>query len=515
MRPNAPVTRGEVAALLCQVFDIPTAGLTAYQPQFLTSSTLGAAQVLSLEELRANGVLIWQIQQALTGFGLYDPNQGQPGRYTAALSEALTRFCRAVNLNTMSTLQFGPSFFTALRDTESLSLRLDVAGDRQAIYLDFLRQEAGYDAMKLAILDAGVATSPYAQEINAFAQRLKRPLGINPELGKVATFQPYPAVGKRPWVNDTALTWLHPDIQQACLCIGRPGKTWESAWLGRAANRPVECWSATKILPILYVVNQANRHNPMRSVDQVYVRDRDRSKQADLMAIAQDIVSYDSKIGSSNALAHALKLFASEADLDAWLKGLTGTTDLSFRGRYGEPPAFIQPDLLDAATQQVMLTAQTTAHGGSNTVSVYDLTRVITMVGWHMQLDPTMRLPSAQWHSLAPTIASFGVDSARYVDAAIAKLGLQDYLKDVVILSKLGFGRSSIRDRTELVYTALVQFQTQSAGGNRPDRPYSLGFTLLAAKDLQDPNQEARALDARMATAVTEILRQLLLRTGW
>jgi hypothetical protein len=80
-----------------------------------------------------------------------------------------------------------------------------------------------------------------------------------------------------------------------------------------------------------------------------------------------------------------------------------------------------------------------------------------------------------------------------------------------VIISKLGFGRSSIRDRTELVYTALLQFVDQRPRTeNKPAVLRTVAMTLISAKDLNDANQEAIELDARMAAEVTEILRRLM-----
>jgi hypothetical protein len=84
-------------------------------------------------------------------------------------------------------------------------------------------------------------------------------------------------------------------------------------------------------------------------------------------------------------------------------------------------------------------------------------------------------------------------------------------LRSVVILSKLGFGRSGSRNRTELVYSALLQFVDKRAwAGGKPAVLTSVAMTLLAAKGVGDADREARELDARMAAEVTEILRRLL-----
>ena len=75
----------------------------------------------------------------------------------------------------------------------------------------------------------------------------------------------------------------------------------------------------------------------------------------------------------------------------------------------------------------------------------------------------------------------------------------------------MGFGRSSIRDRTELVYTALLQFvDKRPRTENKPAILRTVAMTLISAKDLNDANQEATELDARMAAEITEILRRLM-----
>jgi hypothetical protein len=94
---------------------------------------------------------------------------------------------------------------------------------------------------------------------------------------------------------------------------------------------------------------------------------------------------------------------------------------------------------------------------------------------------------------------------------ALERLNLHGVIGSVVILSKMGFGRSDTRDRTELVYSALIQFNDRR--GWREGQPAvhtTLAMTLLAACGGGDPDQEARQVDARMAAEVTEILRRVM-----
>jgi hypothetical protein len=76
----------------------------------------------------------------------------------------------------------------------------------------------------------------------------------------------------------------------------------------------------------------------------------------------------------------------------------------------------------------------------------------------------------------------------------------------------MGFGYSDQRKRTELTYTACVQFIDRLAKSHDLPVPKlrSVNMTLRAAIDLQDPVREALEIDARMAATVTEILRRIV-----
>jgi hypothetical protein len=105
-----------------------------------------------------------------------------------------------------------------------------------------------------------------------------------------------------------------------------------------------------------------------------------------------------------------------------------------------------------------------------------------------------------------------GCDTARYADVALSALGLQYFISNPVVISKMGFGYSDERKRTELTYTACIQFVDQLA--KSPDHPSpkqrSVNMTLRAALDLKNPKQESLEIDARMAATVTEILRRIV-----
>ena len=105
-----------------------------------------------------------------------------------------------------------------------------------------------------------------------------------------------------------------------------------------------------------------------------------------------------------------------------------------------------------------------------------------------------------------------GQDTARYVDAAIAALGLQYFIGDPVVISKMGFGYSDQRKCTELTYTACIQFVDRLAQTHDQPLPKlrSVNMTLRAVLDLKNPDREALEIDVIMAATVAEILRRIV-----
>jgi len=385
--------------------------------------------------------------------------------------------------------------------------------DYETLFQTYFSQEAGYNADRLAFLDRGIVHSPYQSDIPAYPDRLlpgARPVAIAP----IGTDQwpPYPDRGQPPDIHENTLSFLHPDIQHACLCVGTwHAQTLHTQWWGRQALAPVEFWSATKIIPLIYLVAQANSQASDTPIDTCLIRDHQSQSAYRFSELADDVISYQQRLATSNAIAHSLKLFATPIALESWLKDLTGHPHLTFQGRYGEPPFLSAPELYDPHRDRVLLYAQAAAHTGDNTVSAYDLTRVLSNLAWHPSLPPSAQIPGLQPHSWPALITALGTDSARYVDLALATLGLAPHLRSPVILSKMGFGRSSLRDRSELSYTVFGQWLDTRVRPAFPtgNRLRTFCCTLLAAKDCQDPDEEARILDARMATEVTKVLHWL------
>lgn len=404
--------------------------------------------------------------------------------------------------------------------------------DQQETFERFLQQESTFDASRLAFLDSGIERSRYRSDIAQYAKRLQSwpsesLSSVSAPLNKTAA---YPEIGKMFFVNEGGLEFLPPDILSGCVCLSTvQADQRQTRWLGRDALSDRQLWSATKFVPLLNTAARANAIAPTVAIDKYRIRAMGATDQSYAFdELASGIMNYSNRIATSNALAVTFKNFETPERLEAWTQQMTGNQALSFQGRYGEEPFIEHPELWNPPTNQAVLRSSAQRHNGQNLMSTYDLTRLITMAAWHSQIPKSAQIPDIQSHSLAAIIRAMGVDTARYVDVALETLGLADWVRSPVIISKCGFGRSSDRDQTELTYCALAQFslprhiarQTnkQTTAPAAPDftasyHQYSLGFTLIAAQNATDPNQEARYVDALMASAVTEIIRRTVLGT--
>ncbi|MFK8185923.1 MAG: S-layer homology domain-containing protein [Phormidesmis sp.] len=410
---------------------------------------------------------------------------------------------------------------------------LTAAQDTNRVFQSFLNQEKGFDQEKLAFLDKGSQSSLYRNGIAQYAVRLQLPAGIESGSRKSGSGKsgsaksspghsaPYPQRGEVLFVDEIGLDFLPVDVLSACVCVQtlEDGKI-HGRWLGRDALSDRQLWSSTKFIPLLNVAAQANRIDP--SVDMSRCRVRSAGSAGRFSGfpfedLATSIMTYDNRISTSNALAVMFKRFATPERLEKWTRQMTGNQLLSFQGRYGEVPFIQNPELWSSQRNSVLLKSPGLRHSGQNLMATYDLTRLITMLGWHWRLSQEQRIPDIQTRSLDCIIRAMGHDTARYVDIAWETLGLSQWVREPVIISKSGFGRSDQRDRTELTYCALVQFslprQLSNPNVGAPDptaayQHYSLGFTMITAQNVGNADEEARYVDAVMATAVTELIRR-------
>jgi hypothetical protein len=400
---------------------------------------------------------------------------------------------------------------------------LELAKDRSLIFEKFLQIaiDVKANSSKLAFLDRGVQTSPYRQHISNYPNYLKqKPDDVKvisplPPDNSLLKLSPFPSLGEIAQINTEALNFLHEDIKQACVCIGTfIDDKIQAQWLGKNALTKAQFWSATKIIPLLNIISQINSKYPDCNINHCVVRDADERKHdIYFYELAKDMISYSENIASSNSLAAMFKRFDTRAGIEQWVKTTTGNNDLNFRSDYGDLPYIKNPNIFDLITKQVLLTAAQNSIEQSNLVSAYDLTRLITMLGWHHHIEQRSRLLGAEWKSLESIVRAMGHDTARYADQAIKTLGLNNVISCPVIISKLGQGVSSSRGTIETVYLSLVWFvDDRPKATGQPAKLRTLAMTLRGAKVLDGATsgeRKAIELDARICAEVTEILRRL------
>lgn len=334
-------------------------------------------------------------------------------------------------------------------------------------FLNFEPEITDPETEKLAFLDRGYTSSPWAGEIKQFSARLKN--------NKIDN---YPPQGVIPRIDLDFLSFLHEDVTEACLCVIQKNNCY---WFGRRPTDRVQMWSTTKFLAIYYLLSDLS---PQESAFTWLVKDKDDNSLVFPFHCLVDLIfTYGDPRISSNSLALMFKEFYPPFVLEHWLHCLTGNDRSIFRGGYGEQ-AFLAKPVISTQKGQELLRANF-VHKGENLVSAYDLTRCLSHLAWIEKIDRYDVL-----------ITAMAKDTARYLDVALEKRSL--HLSDVVILSKMGFGRSEARQRSELVYTALLS-----------SLELSCCFTFKTALNQSDPAQEARYLDARMATEVTKTIGKL------
>ncbi|MEZ2251429.1 hypothetical protein [Microcoleus sp.] len=400
---------------------------------------------------------------------------------------------------------------------------IEIAKDRSLIFKKFLQIEIDIQANsdKQAFLDWGIQKSAYRKEIKNYPDYLKqKPDGVKfisyiPPANNQLKFSPFPSLGVMPQIDTQALNFIHEDIKQACVCIGTfvDGKI-QAKWLGKNALTKAQFWSGTKIIPLINTVCQVNIKYPDCDISNCTIGDVDgQQKDIPFDDLAADMISYTENIATSNSLAAMFKRFDTRVGLEQWLKKTTGNNDLIFRSDYGDDPFIENPQIFDKIKQTVVLTAAENSPKQDNLVCAYDLTKLVSMLGWHYNLEQRSRLRGAQWNSLKSIIKAMGNDTARYGDQAIKTLGMDGVITSPVIISKLGHGVSSIRGTIETVYLALMWFvDERPKAGGKPAKLRTLALTLRGVKTLdgsKSTDSLAIELDARICAEVTEILRRL------
>jgi hypothetical protein len=461
---------------------------------------------LPLDQLQRHPALVAALQRGLCGLGLHPGGPAIDGAAGPALLQALGRFRRLAVVGPGDRQQLTPACAAALlrvRWLPAVLARWSPAAARRRFAAEARR--IGADDAHLTFLDRGLESSPWLESL-ADAELpcpAGRPAagsgtgsssgsGLGVDLGESPEFAPYPTRGKLPAFEAGGLEWLGEEIGQACLCLGRSGHHGlEVRWLGRDSLTPLECLSATKIVPLLNVLARSAageaRLEPWGSDDQSLSLER----------ALFDLVSYAGTVGSSNALAALLNQL--EPHREAWIRAHTGgPAALRFGGRYGETPPIVRPVLRQRGNGSVLLPFGSPVEAG-NAVSLYDLTRLLSMLGWHRLLAPVQRVRGLSGAGARLAARALSCDSARYLDAAFADLGLQRRIDTPLILSKMGYGESA------LVYCAFLHVRDR-----RDARPltHSLAFSLRCPKGSGD--REAVRADLAMAEAVSSLLARVL-----
>jgi len=212
--------------------------------------------------------------------------------------------------------------------------------------------------------------------------------------------------------------------------------------------------------------------------------------------LVKDMVKYEYEYGSSNAIGALFKRFIERPKLEQWIVEQTGNSGIKFLGAYGDNSLIANPKIKDTTTGKVILSSDGTGATGENLISAYDLVRLISMLGWHLHLPETAKLPSAQWKSLESVVRAMGNDTARYVDVALETLGVVNVISKPVIISKVGWGTSS------MTYAALVKFVDQRV------TPSKLRTFALALRCPTPASEDDK--DTNLAVAVTEIVRRII-----
>jgi len=459
---------------------------------------------LDMAAINKQPLLCKAIQRRLRGLGLYPGGKLIDGDFGPRSQKALTDFCSAVGVAISTPLQFTPIMADKLLNTPQITSVLEQAKNTSLIskkYHDY-EESVGANDAKLGFLDMGPQHSPFYKDIHRGKEFLAatKSVGIKSSSPASLSFSPYPNVGKLSTIVASSLGFLDAAITEACICLGDfNGSVLTTTWLGKNATAPVECLSATKIIPILNVLGKIGDRIPKNPSNLILKNTGSAGRTFELPVALIDICSYRVDVPHSNALSATLNAF--ESKRVEWIQGKTGNTKaIKFGGKYGVEPTILVPEIRDGSSDPPILEFQLKASGG-NDISVYDLTRFISLVGWHGILSEPQQLPNIADRGIEQAVIALGTDTARYVDTAISTLGLENVVDSLVVLSKLGYGISA------LVYTAFVQFIDRHESGTPKLRTFAM--TLRAAKS-SSSNDEAIRVDTAIATAVTEIIRRIV-----
>lgn len=488
-------------------------------------------KTLTRSQLKPDKKLVMEIQSKLANLGFYpgggwiDGDIGSDGRDTFTW-KGLGTFCQAVGLTSLPTtaIAINKDIAQKLLSTKQIDSVLKTATQSsilarlQAIQAKSLIVNGNTPSS--AFVARTLAKSPFQPFVGDYPTFLaQKPDGatitsygdsFTLSTGTVVNFSDYPNLGQQPAIDNTGLNFLSSNISHACLCIGSfsdDGSQIKAHWLGKnALNSTNLWWSTSKFIGVLNAVCQINQKSINTDVDDcVITKSTGTSTRHRFHDLVKDMVSYQGL--SSNAIGVLFKSFTKREDLSNWIKQLTGNSTLDFRGSYGEDPLVSPAKVTDTTITTGNPVLSSTAVGAAtntNSLAAYDLVRLISMLGWHLHLPATAKLPSAQWKSLESIVRAMGNDTARYVDVALETLGVVNVISEPVIISKVGWGDVSATSGS-MTYTAFVRFVDRRF---TPAKLRTFAFTLRCPTPMSSGNFDGR--DTNLAVAVTEVIRRIL-----
>jgi len=470
---------------------------------------------LTREKLKVDRALVMEIQTKLANLGFYPGGgwiDGDLGGLSSFSWKGLIDFCQRVGSVSIpsDSVAINPNIAQKLLNTKQVNSILSDAANTTLI-LNKLKEIQKASPIvnsntQASSFVARTINKSYLQTlINDYPSNLEqKPDGTSIisygdsftlSTGVTAKFSDYPNRGVQPTIDNTGLNFLSSNISHACVCIGSfsdRDSPIKAHWLGKNSSESVTLWwSTTKFIGVLNTVCQINSKLPSPDVDNCIIE----SPINRFQDLVKDMVNYQGK--SSNAIGALFKSFTQREVLSDWIKEQTGNKTIDFRGSYGEESLISNAKIKDTTTGKIVLSSTNVgAETKTNLISAYDLVRLISMLGWHQHLPKTAQLPSAQWKSLESIVRAMGNDTARYVDVALETLGVVNVISKPVIISKVGWGQSS------MTYAALVKFVDQRV------TPSKLRTFALALRCPTPASEDDK--DTNLAVAVTEIVRRII-----
>jgi hypothetical protein len=487
-------------------------------------------QSLTLEEFKKNEQLVLEVQKKLRNLGLYPGGPWIDGKLEDKSIQGLSQFCLKVGLGLpTATNAIDSTLAKELLDKKQIPSILLEQAKNIGMKISDIQINTPAVGGDVAYLDRTIKNSPFESEVKNYPAYLgRKPDGTTlTSYGeifqltgseKTVTFSDYPSRGNLPEIDEDGLSFLDDSIGYGCVCVGSfvPGEDKiKTHWLGKKSLKPKQFLSATKFIGVLNTICKLNKMHPSCDVDNCIISDsEDDGRQYRFYSLLEDMVTYAGTHGlstkeSSNSIAAMFKRFSTYQGLENWIieitnkpKLITDEPKLKFKGVYGEEPVISSPVLFDKSSsndKKVVLRVAGPDTGrdhsdDANLISAYDLVRLISMLGWHLHLPPSAKLPDAEWNSLESVVRAMGFDTARYIDLALETLGLVNVVSEPVIISKMGFGGSA------LTYVAFVRLVD-----NRqiPSKLRTLAMALWTSPG-PDTNR-----DNNMAAAVIEIIRRV------